>query len=198
MGKKTVIVDYDAGNLKSIANMLKYIDEDFLISSKAEDIKNADKIIFPGQGHFKQAIENLDKKNLIEPIKTAMQNGKPFLGICLGLQILFEKSEEAPEIEGLGILKGEVKKFTEGKVPQIGWNKIKTTKNNDFLDDTFYYFVNSFYVVPKDADIIASTANYNIDFCASIQKQNLTAVQFHPEKSSTAGLNFFKLWIAKS
>ena len=96
MGKKTVIVDYDAGNLKSIANMLKYLDEDFLISSKAEDIKNADKIIFPGQGHFKQAIENLDKKNLIEPIKTAIQNGKPFLGICLGLQILFEKSEEAP------------------------------------------------------------------------------------------------------
>ena len=178
--------------------MLKYLDEDFLISSKAEDIKNADKIIFPGQGHFKQAIENLDKKNLIEPIKTAIENGKPFLGICLGLQILFEKSEEAPEIEGLGILNGEVKKFTEGKVPQIGWNKIKTTKNNDFLDDTFYYFVNSFCVVPKDADIIASTANYNIDFCASIQKQNLTAVQFHPEKSSTAGLNFFKLWIAKS
>ena len=195
---KTVIVDYDAGNLKSIANMLKYLDEDFLITSNPKDIKSAKRIIFPGQGHFKQAIENLDKKNLIEPIKDVVLSGSPFLGICLGLQILFEKSEEAPNCEGLSILKGEVKKLSQGKVPQIGWNKIKTTVNNDFLDDDFFYFVNSYYVEPKEKNIISSITNYNIDFCSSVQKENVTAVQFHPEKSSEAGMNFFKLWISKT
>ena len=128
--ENTVIVDYDAGNLKSIANMLNFLGENFLISSDASDIKNAKRIIFPGQGHFRQAVENLDRKNLIEPIKTAIKDGKPFLGICLGLQILFEKSEEAPNFEGLSVLKGNVKKFQKGKVPHIGWNKIQTTKNN--------------------------------------------------------------------
>lgn len=195
---KTVILDYDAGNLKSIANMLKYAGEDFLISSSAQDIKNAARIIFPGQGHFKQAIENLDKKNLIEPIKSSIANGTPFLGICLGLQILFEKSEEAPDCEGLSVLKGNVKKFTHGKVPQIGWNKIETTRNNSFLKDDFFYFVNSYYVAPTDSSIVSSTANYHLDFCASVQKENLTAVQFHPEKSSMAGVDFFKLWITQS
>lgn len=194
---KTVIVDYDAGNLKSIANILNYLGEEYTVSSAAKDILSANKIIFPGQGHFKQAIENLERKNLIEPIKTAINSGRPFLGICLGLQILFEKSEEAPNFEGLSILKGEVKKFRQGKIPQIGWNQIKTTQNNSHLSDDFFYFVNSFYVEPKDESIISSTANYHIDFCASIQKDNLTAVQFHPEKSSAAGLKFFKSWIGR-
>lgn len=198
MAGKTVIVDYDAGNLKSIGNMLKFLGEDFLISSSAQDLKDAKRIIFPGQGHFRQAVENLERKKLIEPIKSAIQDGKPFLGICLGLQILFEKSEEAPDFEGLSILKGEVKKFTQGKVPQIGWNRIKTTQNNDYLHEDFFYFVNSFYVEPQDKSVIASTANYHIDFCASVQKENLTAVQFHPEKSANAGMDFFKLWIAKT
>ncbi len=196
--ENTVIVDYDAGNLKSIANMLNFLGENFLISSDASDIKNAKRIIFPGQGHFRQAVENLDRKNLIEPIKTAIKDGKPFLGICLGLQILFEKSEEAPNFEGLSVLKGNVKKFQKGKVPQIGWNKIQTTKNNSYLKDEFFYFVNSFYVEPEDKTIVSSTANYNIDFCASIQKDNLTAVQFHPEKSANAGMDFFRLWISKT
>ena len=198
MKLKTVIVDYDAGNLKSIGNMLNYLGEDFLISSKEQDIKDAARIIFPGQGHFLQAMQNLDNKNLIEPIKTSIANGKPFLGICLGLQILFEKSEEAPSIEGLSVLKGEVKKFTLGKVPQIGWNKIKTKKNNSFLKDDFFYFVNSYYVKPEDKSIVSSVTNYNIDFCSSIQKDNLAAVQFHPEKSAEAGTEFFKLWVGKS
>lgn len=194
---KTVIVDYDAGNLKSIANILNYLGEEYTVSSAAKDILSANKIIFPGQGHFKQAIENLERKNLIEPIKTAINSGRPFLGICLGLQILFEKSEEAPNFEGLSVLKGEVKKFRQGKIPQIGWNQINTTQNNSHLCDDFFYFVNSFYVEPNDESIISSTANYHIDFCASIQKDNLTAVQFHPEKSSAAGLKFFKSWIGR-
>lgn len=198
MTSKTVIVDYDAGNLKSIGNMLKFLGEDFIVSSSENDLKNAKRIIFPGQGHFRQAVENLDKKNLIQPIKSAIAVGKPFLGICLGLQILFEKSEEAPDFDGLGVLKGGVKKFTKGKVPQIGWNKIITTKNNSFLKDDFFYFVNSYYVEPVDKNIISSVTNYGVDFCSSIQKENLTAVQFHPEKSSNAGMDFFKLWIAET
>lgn len=195
---KTVIVDYDAGNVKSIGNILDYLGEDFLISSNVDDLKNAKRIIFPGQGHFRQAVENLDRKNLIEPIKSVIAEGKPFLGICLGLQILFEKSEEAPNFEGLSILKGEVKKFTQGKVPQIGWNKIATTNNNDFLQDDFYYFVNSYYVAPENEEIVSSRTNYHIDFCSSVQKDNLTAVQFHPEKSAQSGINFFKSWISKT
>ena len=178
--------------------MLTFLGEEYIISSDKREIKNAQRIIFPGQGHFKQAIENLDQKMLIEPIKAAISNGVPFLGICLGLQILFEKSEEAPDFEGLSILKGEVKKFTSGKVPQIGWNKIKTTECNTCLQDDYFYFVNSYYVLPQDKSIISSTTDYKIEFCSSVQKDNLTAVQFHPEKSAAAGMNFFKLWIAGS
>lgn len=192
---KTIIVDYDAGNLKSVANMLSFLGADFEISSDKNKILKADKIIFPGQGHFQQAMNNLKSKKLIEPIKECINNQIPFLGICIGLQILFEKSEEAPEIEGLGILEGEVKKFTKGKIPQIGWNEIQTTKNNTFLENDYFYFVNSYYVEPKDKNIISAYADYHGEFCASVQKGNLTAVQFHPEKSSQAGLNFFKNWI---
>lgn len=192
---KTIIVDYEAGNLKSVANMLTFLGADFEISSDKNKILNADKIIFPGQGHFQQAMNNLRNKNLVEPIKECINRQIPFLGICIGLQILFEKSEEAPDVVGLGILKGEVKKFTKGKIPQIGWNEIRTTEANTFLQNDYFYFVNSYYVEPKDKNIISSYSDYHGEFCASVQKGNLTAVQFHPEKSSQAGLNFFKNWI---
>lgn len=193
---KTIIVDYEAGNLKSVANVLSFLGADFEISSDKDKILKADKIIFPGQGHFQQAMNNLKNKNLIDPIKECINKEIPFLGICIGLQILFEKSEEAPEVEGLSIFEGNVKKFAKGKIPQIGWNKIRTTENNTFLSDEYFYFVNSYYVEPKDKSIISSYCDYNGEFCASIQKGSLTAVQFHPEKSSQAGLNFFKNWIS--
>lgn len=190
-----VIIDYEAGNLKSICNMLEFLGEDYVISSEADVIENADKIIFPGQGHFAQAMKNLQNKGLIEPIKNAINNGKKFLGICLGLQVLFEKSEEASGVNGLGIIKGEVKKFQIGKTPQIGWNEIKTTSNNSYLSDKFFYFVNSYYVVPEDKSVVSSICNYHIDFAASIEQDNVTAVQFHPEKSTDAGVEFFKKWL---
>lgn len=175
--------------------MLDFLDEKYQISSDPKKIETSKKIIFPGQGHFAQAMKNLENKNLVDPIKTAIKNNAKFLGICLGLQVLFEKSEEAPGIEGLGIIKGEVKKFTEGKIPQIGWNNIQTTKNNSFLKDDYFYFVNSYYVVPEDKSVISSTCNYKIDFAASIEYKNLTAIQFHPEKSSNAGVEFFQRWL---
>ena len=189
------IIDYEAGNLKSICNMLDFLGKQYIISSNPQEIEKAERIIFPGQGHFAQAMKNLENKGLIEPIKNAIENNVKFLGVCIGLQVLFEKSEEAPDVKGLGIIKGEVKKFTQGKIPQIGWNKIKTTPKNTCLEDDFFYFVNSYYVVPENENIISSICNYGIDFAASIECGNLTAVQFHPEKSSEAGIKFFKNWL---
>ncbi len=191
------ILDYDAGNVRSIGNMLAFLGCDYIITSDEKKIESASALIFPGQGHFKQAVENLKSKNLVEPIKDFITSGKPFLGICLGFQILFEKSEEAPNVEGLSILKGEVKKFDTKKVPQIGWNKIETTKNNSFLENDYFYFVNSYYVKPDDKSIISSYSDYYGKFCASIESKNICACQFHPEKSSDAGINFFKKWIEK-
>ena len=134
---------------------------------------------------------------MISFVQDVVSDGKIFLGVCLGLQVLFETSEEAPNIQGLGIFKGNVKKFEIGKTPQIGWNKIKTTENNSYLGDDYFYFVNSYYVCPENKDIISSYANYHIDFCASVEYKNITAVQFHPEKSSNAGIEFFRKWIGK-
>lgn len=195
MSNKIIIIDYGAGNVKSLGNMLEFLGCEYEITDDREKILNAKKIIFPGQGHFEQAMNKLNAKNLPEVIRKSIDSGANFLGICLGLQVLFEKSEEAPNVEGLGIFKGEVKKFHEGKIPQIGWNNIKTTQANTYLQDDYFYFVNSYYVVPEDKSIISSITNYHIDFCSSVQKNNICAVQFHPEKSSEAGMKFFKKWL---
>lgn len=193
--KKTVIVDYDAGNLRSVANMLTFLNVSYEITSDKDTILKSERIIFPGQGHFAQAMNNLEKKGLDSVIKDCCQNGIPFLGICVGMQILFERSEEAPGVNGLGILNGEVKRFTKGKIPQVGWSKITTTENNTYLPDDYFYFVNSYYVKPDDNNIISATYNYYGDFCGAVQTKNITAVQFHPEKSSNAGFTFFKNWL---
>ncbi len=191
---KTVIVDYEAGNLRSVANMLKFLDIPYEITSDGDKIYNAKRIIFPGQGHFAQAMNNLHKKELVEVIKQSCKKGIPFLGICIGLQILFEKSEEAPGVEGLGIFKGEVKRYANGKVPQIGWSKVTTTDINKYIPDEYFYFVNSYYVVPEMKNIESAIGYYYVPYCAAVQYENITAVQFHPEKSAKAGLTFFKNW----
>ena len=192
---KTIIVDYDAGNIRSVANMLTFLNVPFEITSDKDTILKAERIIFPGQGHFAQAMNNLKSKGLVPVIKECCSSGVPFLGICVGMQILFEKSEEAPGVDGLGILKGEVKRFTKGKIPQVGWTKLTTTKQNTYLSDDYFYFVNSYYVKPDDTNIISATYNYYGDFCGAIQTDNITAVQFHPEKSSKAGFKFFENWL---
>lgn len=192
---KVGIIDYSSGNLKSIQNMLSFLGQDYFIASAPDEIKRADKLIFPGQGHFEQATKALEVSGLIDEIKTSIAQEKPFLGICLGLQILFERSEEAPNSNGLGILEGDVLKFTQGKTPQIGWNKIQTTQNNSILEDEHYYFVNSYYVKPENPAIISSYCDYYSNFAASIEKENLIAVQFHPEKSGDAGIRVFKKWL---
>ncbi|MCD8024679.1 MAG: imidazole glycerol phosphate synthase subunit HisH [Candidatus Gastranaerophilales bacterium] len=197
MNTKVSIIDYGAGNVASIGNMLHFLGVDYEITSDKEKIMRSERVIFPGQGHFAQAMEKLKQNDLVSFLQDLTASGKEFLGICLGLQVLFEKSEEAPGVEGLKIFKGEVIKFQKGKIPQIGWNEIKVTSANTLLDNEFYYFVNSYFVKPENSNIISSYANYHIDFAASVQYKNITAVQFHPEKSSNAGVKFYKNWLNK-
>ena len=188
------IVDYGAGNLKSVKNTLDYLKVGSRITDKPEEIQKADRLILPGDGSFGYMMENLKKKRLIIPIKNFIKNGKPFLGICLGLQGLFEESEESPKVKGLSIFKGKVVKFREGKVPQIGWNNIVPNKKGIFKED-FMYFVNSYFVVPEDSSIVATMTDYNGNFVSAIQSNNITAMQFHPEKSGKSGLNIIQRWL---
>ena len=188
------IIDYGAGNLKSVKNALDYLDVDSIITDDLKNIKKADRLILPGDGSFGYMIENLEKKDLVNPIKNFIKSGKPFLGICLGLQGLFEESEESPKVKGLSIFKGKVLKFRKGKVPQIGWNKIFPNQKSIFKED-FMYFVNSYYVVSKDNSITATITDYNGNFVSAIESNNITAMQFHPEKSGKAGIELLKRWL---
>ena len=188
------IIDYGAGNLKSVKNALDYLNVDSIITDKTEDIIKSDRLILPGDGSFGYMMENLEKRGLVNTIKNFIKSGKPFLGICLGFQGLFEESEESPNVKGLSIFKGKVVKFGRGKVPQIGWNRIFPKQKNIFKED-FMYFVNSYYVVPKDKSIIATTTDYNANFVSAIKVNNITAMQFHPEKSGKAGIELLKRWL---
>lgn len=195
--KTITILDYGAGNLKSVTNILEFLECEYIVTDKKEDIKNADKIIMPGQGHFGQFMQALENKGLTETLVEKIKSGTPFLGICLGIQVLLEESEEAPGVKGLGIFPGKCVRFTEGKVPQIGWNQLKTTANNSVLSEEFVYFVNSYHAVPYDKSIVSAYAHYHTDFVASIERDNVSAFQFHPEKSGKVGYGFLKKWIER-
>lgn len=197
------IIDYDAGNLKNVQKALKYLGYDSIITSDKQDFDNADGIILPGVGNFGDAMDKLRKKQLDKQICDIILSGKPFLGICLGMQLLFEYSEESPGTLGLGIIKGSVKRFPDNmglKIPHIGFNSINTKPDTRLFaglnDNPFYYFVHSYYCHCDDRDIVAATADYGITFDCAIEKDNIFAVQFHPEKSGTTGLttltNFLK------
>ena len=193
-----IVLDYGGGNLKSVTNILDKLGYAYNLTDKKEDILEADRIILPGQGHFGQFMESLNSKGLTEALIHKINSGTPFLGICLGIQVLFEESEEAPGVKGLGIFPGKVVKFTEGKVPQIGWNELKITTNNTVLTNDYVYFVNSYHVIPENKQIISAFSNYYIDFVASIEYKNIFAFQFHPEKSGEVGFEFFRRWIEKN
>ncbi|MAG91930.1 imidazole glycerol phosphate synthase subunit HisH [Candidatus Woesearchaeota archaeon] len=188
------IIDYGAGNLRSVKNALDCLQVDSRITNKATDILKADRLILPGDGSFGFMMDSLRKNKLEAPIKKSIQNGKPFLGICLGLQALFEESEENSNVKGFCIFKGKVVRFRKGKVPQIGWNNIISKKKGIFRDG-YVYFVNSYYVVPEDRSIVATTTDYYGNFVSSIKQDNITAMQFHPEKSGDFGIELLRRWL---
>lgn len=210
MAKKVVIVDYQLGNLFSVKQVLDNINLDVTISSNPSDIITADAIILPGVGAFKDAMDNLNGMGLVEPIKFFIKSGKPFLGICLGLQLLFTDSEEFGSAEGLNVIKGKVKRFANRsanghvvKVPQIAWNAIQAVNHRTWMDtplnDTMeyadMYFVHSFYVVPEDESVILTKTEYGgLSYASSIYKDNIFACQFHPEKSGNEGIDIYRNW----
>ena len=197
------VIDYGMGNLRSVHKALEVVGGNAKITSRLKDLKNAAKLVFPGVGAFGEAMKELKCLNLIQPIKDAINEGKYFLGLCLGLQLLFERSDEAPGVKGLSVLKGEVKRFDftirSLKVPHMGWNNIAQNSKilKDVPDGPYMYFVHSYYVVPKEQDIILTTTKYGIEFASGIQKDNIYGLQFHPEKSQDLGLkiltNFVRL-----
>ena len=193
-----VIIDYGMGNLRSVEKAFEKYCSNAVVSSSAKDILKADKIILPGVGAFKVAMDELKKKGLIGPIKEAIEKGKPFLGICLGLQLLFSESEEGGKIKGLDIIKGRVKRFKEKKgqkVPHMGWNRIGVRCQvsgvrilDGVKDGSYMYFVHSYYVEPKDKDVILCETDYGGNFASGIRRDNVYGFQFHPEKSQAVGL----------
>ena len=193
------VIDYGMGNLRSVQKALEKVGAKARVTSDPADIKRCDKVVFPGVGAFGDAMKELRRRGLVDPIKDAVAGGKPFLGLCLGLQLLFEKSEEAPGIKGLSILKGEVKKFrfpkNRLKVPHMGWNSItKTAKGpiprilKGIPDGSYMYFVHSYFVKPGDKKIVLTTTDYGIDFVSGVCRDNIYGLQFHPEKSQALGL----------
>lgn len=195
------VIDYGMGNLRSVQKALDVVGAKAKITSDPRDIKKCDKLVFPGVGAFGEAMKELKRRKLVEPIKYAIASGKPFLGLCLGLQLLFEKSEEAPGVRGLGILKGESKRFrVKGlKVPHMGWNSIDA-KRADIVrgvpKGSYMYFVHSYYVKPKEKNVILTTTDYGIKFVSGIRKDNIYGFQFHPEKSQELGLKILKNFVA--
>ena len=198
------IIDYLAGNLTSVARALSYFGYDWVISSDIEKLKKAERIIFPGVGAAKSAMESLKKFGLDEFLKEAFLKGVPILGICLGTQIIFEISEEDGGTQTLGLLRGKVVRFPEPliwngeklKVPHMGWNKVKWIRTHPVfkgLDPDYeYYFVHSYYGIPESEDVICGITFYGVNFVSAIAYKNLVAVQFHPEKSGKPGLQILK------
>ena len=193
------IIDYQMGNLRSVQKGFERVGHAAAITSDPATIARASRIVLPGVGAFADAIAELHRRGLVEPIQEAISEGKPFLGICLGLQLLFDRSYEDGEHSGLGVIPGEVVRFDlpDGyKVPHMGWNEVQLRGRPplfDGIDDnTHFYFVHSYYVAPSDSSVIAGEANYPDPFCAMIWRDNVFATQFHPEKSQSAGLEILR------
>ncbi len=207
--RRIAIIDYDMGNLRSVEKGFERIGATAVVTRDPAVIRDSTHVVLPGVGAFRDCMRNLERYGLIEPIIKAIESGKPFLGICLGLQLLFEESEEFGTHRGLGVIKGRVVRFPshmkvedeELKVPHMGWNDISIKKPSPFLKDIesgeFFYFVHSYYCVPEDESVTLTTTFYGLEFTSSICRDNIIACQFHPEKSQKKGLklleNFSKL-----
>ena len=197
------IIDYDAGNLKSVEKALISLGEEVLVSRDSSEIMQADKVILPGVGSFGDAMNNLDRFGLVDTIKNVTAKGTPFLGICPGLQLLFKESEETPGAEGLDILPGRILKIPakEGyKIPHMGWNSLDIREGAKLFkgikNDPYVYFVHSYYLKADDEAIVAASTEYTTHIHASVERDNVFACQFHPEKSSEIGLKILKNFAA--
>lgn len=194
------IIDYGMGNLRSVQKALEKAGAKTVITQNVPEIEKADKVVLPGVGAILPAMEKLQSLNLIASIEKTIKQDKPFLGICLGLQLLFEKSFEGGSVKALGILKGEVKRFEALKVPQMGWNQIAVAQNacplfKGIADKADVYFCHSYYVEPTDKNIIATTTDYGVTYTSAVARKNLFGVQFHPEKSQTVGLKILENFV---
>jgi glutamine amidotransferase len=193
------IVDYQMGNLRSVQKAFEHLGVPATISSDPQEIASAERVVLPGVGAFRDAIAELRRRDLVEPIRDFIALGKPFLGICLGLQLLFDVSYEDGEWEGLGIIPGEVVRFAippEYKVPHMGWNQVRIVRPSPLLagieDGTHFYFVHSYHGVPRDPQFRLLETTYHLPFCAAVERDNLFATQFHPEKSQARGLQLLR------
>ncbi|MEX0792346.1 MAG: imidazole glycerol phosphate synthase subunit HisH [Pirellulaceae bacterium] len=193
------IVDYQMGNLRSVQKGFEKVGHEAEIASDPRKIAEADHLVLPGVGAFRDAIAELKRRELVEPIREHIAAGKPFLGVCLGLQLLFDVGYEGGEFEGLGVIPGKVVRFElppEYKVPHMGWNQAHFVKRPPIFEGleegAYFYFVHSYYVVPEDREVVAIEADYGGAFCASIWRDNLFATQFHPEKSQQNGLRLLE------
>ncbi len=197
------VVDYGMGNLRSVSKAIEHVGADVKITRNPQDLKDAKGIVLPGVGAFKDAVRNLKEFGLWEIIIREVEKGKPFLGICLGLQLLFEKSYEFGETEGFGFIEGEVVRFElpkEFKIPHMGWNQVYKKKDSELLknikEGEFFYFVHSYYVRPENKNVVLTETDYGIYFTSSIEKENIFATQFHPEKSQKAGQKLLKNFVS--
>lgn len=198
------IVDYGAGNLKSVENALLFLGAEWKVVSAGDEIWETDGLILPGVGSFGDAMAELDRRGLTAPLKAYAISGKPFLGICLGLQLLFEYSEESPGVPGLGIFRGGFKRIPSDlglKVPHIGWNSLEIIKKDGIFKGTdnkvFTYFVHSFYLDAADKAVVAATTCYGVKIDAAVERGNVSACQFHPEKSGENGLKILNEFILR-
>lgn len=196
------IIDYDAGNIKSVEKALILLGQEVVITGGREEILKADKVILPGVGAFGDAMANLRKTGLDQVIREVTGKGTPFLGICLGLQLLFERSGEAPGVEGLGILKGEILRIpdSEGlKIPHMGWNSLHLENDGRLFrgisEGAYVYFVHSYYLKAADESIVKASTEYSTHIHASVEKDNVFACQFHPEKSSDVGIQILRNFV---
>ncbi|HIX99671.1 MAG TPA: imidazole glycerol phosphate synthase subunit HisH [Candidatus Dorea intestinigallinarum] len=196
------IIDYDAGNIKSVEKAMRYLGQDVEITRDRERILAADKVILPGVGAFGDAMEKIRQYGLEEVIRQVVDRGTPFLGICLGLQLLFEESEESPGAKGLGILKGKIRRIPGGeglKIPHMGWNTLELSGDGRLFrgvpEEPFVYFVHSYYLEAQEEEIVKAVTWYGTKIHASVEKENVFACQFHPEKSSSTGLLMLKNFV---
>ncbi len=195
------IVDYGMGNLRSVKKAFEQLGFSPTVTRNSEEILNSNALVLPGVGAFGDCMQNLEDFGLVEPIKSFIKGGKPFLGICLGLQLLFEESEESPDVKGLGILRGKVVRFPRFdkerlKVPHMGWNQVDSERTLPILKGipkgSWFYFVHSYFPQPEDKRVIAGKTQYGLEFTSAVDKDNIFACQFHPEKSSALGLRILE------